>query len=50
MGASLTERRRVWDEGLRVVNHCQWGGRSGEEPDLTYPQRKCGLSPCQQPR
>jgi hypothetical protein len=25
MGASLTERRRVWDEGLRVVNHCQWG-------------------------
>ncbi len=26
MGASLTERRRVWDEGLRVVNHCQWGG------------------------
>ena len=26
MDASLTERRRVWDEGLRVVNHCQWGG------------------------
>ena len=26
MGASLTERRRVWDEGLRVVNHCQRGG------------------------
>ncbi len=26
MGASLTERRRVWDEGLRVVNRCQWGG------------------------
>ena len=25
MGESLTERRRVWDEGLRVVNHCQWG-------------------------
>ena len=25
MGASLTERRRVRDEGLRVVNHCQWG-------------------------
>ena len=28
MGASLTERRRVWDEGLRVVNHCQWGGNA----------------------
>ncbi len=26
MGASLTERRRVRDEGLRVVNRCQWGG------------------------
>ena len=29
MGASLTERRRVRDEGLRVVNRCQWGGNSG---------------------
>ena len=27
MGASLTERRRVEDEGLRVVNSCR-GGRS----------------------
>ncbi len=38
MGESLTERRRVWDEGLRVVNHCQWGGnRWGQSPtvDLT---------------
>ena len=26
MGASLTERRRVRDEGPRVVNRCQWGG------------------------
>ena len=26
MGASLTERRRVRDDGLRVVNRCQWGG------------------------
>ncbi len=26
MGASLTERRRVRDEGLRVVNRCQCGG------------------------
>ena len=28
MGESLTERRRVWDEGLRVVNHCQRGGNA----------------------
>ena len=26
MCESVTERRRVWDEGLRVVNHCQLGG------------------------
>ena len=26
MGESLTERRRVRDEGLRVVNRCRWGG------------------------
>ncbi len=26
MSAGLTERRRVRDEGLRVVNRCQWGG------------------------
>ena len=30
MGESLTERRRVRDEGLRVVNRCQWGGNPGE--------------------
>ncbi len=29
MGETLTERRRVWDEGLRVVNRCQWGGNAG---------------------
>ena len=27
MGASLTERRRVEDEGPRVVNSCRGGGR-----------------------
>ncbi len=27
MDASLTERRRVRDEGLRVVNRCQRGGK-----------------------
>ena len=30
MGASLTERRRVRDEGLRVVNRCQRGGNYRE--------------------
>ncbi len=25
MGESLTQRRRVGDDGLRVVNPCQWG-------------------------
>ena len=29
MGESLTERRRVRDEGLRVVNRCQRGGNVG---------------------
>jgi hypothetical protein len=29
MGATLTERRRVRDEGLRVVNRCQLGGSAG---------------------
>src|SRR5204863_4983819 len=27
MGASLTEQRRVQDEGLRVVNCFSWGGK-----------------------
>ena len=25
MDESLTQRRRVEDEGLRIVNSCQWG-------------------------
>ena len=28
MGESLTERRRVRDEGPRVVNRCQLGGNA----------------------
>ena len=33
MGESLTERRRVRDEGPRVVNRCQLGGnRMGLSP------------------
>ncbi len=38
MDERLTERRRVRDEGLRVVNRCQWGGNLwGSSPlvDLT---------------
>ncbi len=30
MGESLTQRRRVEDEGLRVVNSCREGRKSGE--------------------
>ncbi len=42
MGESLTERRRVRDEGLRVVNRCQWRGnyfgidRSAEEAQAKF--------------
>src|SRR5688572_25389687 len=50
MGESLTERRRVRDEGLRVVNRCRRGGRSCEEQGLTDPRRKGRLISCQQPR
>ena len=50
MDESLTERRRVRDEGLRVVNRCQLGGKACEEQALTDLQRKDGLSSCQQPR
>jgi hypothetical protein len=47
MSASLTERRRVRDEGLRVVKRF----RGGEKPKgVIYPQNKHGLSSCQQPR
>ena len=28
MGATLKERRRVEDDGFRVVNSCHWGPRS----------------------
>ena len=35
MRESVTERRRVWDEGLRVVNRCQRGGNGwGFSPSL----------------
>ena len=47
MGESLTERRRVSDEGLRVVKLFS----GGEKPKgVIYPKNKHGLSSCQQPR
>ncbi len=39
MDESLTEQCRVRDEGLRVVNRCQWGGnfdRTAEEVRAKY--------------
>ena len=39
MGATLTKRRRVEDEGLRIVNSCHQGRKVwGEQPHtLTVP-------------
>ena len=35
MGESLTQRRRVYDEGLWVVKYCQRGRKLGEEYTLS---------------
>ena len=42
MGESLTQRRRVSDEGLRVVKLCLWGrkGWVGNAPALTVPEKE----------
>ena len=48
MGASLTERRRVRDEGLRVVNRCRRGGsRRGYSPvvDLSAEEGRAKFVP-----
>ena len=34
MGATLIQRRRVCEEGLRVVKHFEWGRRPGGEYPL----------------
>ncbi len=53
MGETLMERRRVDDEGFRIVKSFQQGRRSrvliplGER---RYLQKKLRLTPCQQPR
>ncbi len=39
MGESLTQQRRVEDEGLRVVNSCQ-GGRNAQQWALTVPSEE----------
>ena len=43
MGASLTERRRVEDEGLRVVNSCRGGGR--RKLDLSLEEARAKFVP-----
>ena len=42
MGETLTEQRRVSDEGLRIVKLCYKGRmiRLGNEADLTVPRQK----------
>ncbi len=42
MGASLTQQRRVDDEGLRVVKSCQRGktGRVGNDQALMVPSKE----------
>lgn len=44
MGASLTERRRVCDEGLRVVKHCR-GGENPTRVDLSLEEARAKFVP-----
>ena len=43
MGASLTERRRVRDEGLRVVKRCRGGG--SRKVDLSLEEARAKFVP-----
>lgn len=43
MCASMTERRRVWDEGLRVVNHCRGGEK--RKLDLSLEEARAKFVP-----
>ena len=45
MGASLTERRRVCDEGLRVVKHCRGGGKPRKGSDLSLEEARAKFVP-----
>ncbi len=49
MGESLTQRRRVGDEGLRIVNPFREGRWDGQ-PFGRYLQKQPRLTSCQQPR
>ena len=40
MGATLTERCRVGDEGLRVVKPCRGGERGNPDPSLEEARAK----------
>ncbi len=44
MSASLTERRRVCDEGLRVVKHCR-GEKSPQGSDLSLEEARAKFVP-----
>ena len=45
MGASLTERRRVEDEGLRVVNSCRGGERFRKKLDRSLEEARAKFVP-----
>ena len=45
MGASLTERRRVEDEGLRVVNSCRGGERFRKGLDRSLEEARAKFVP-----
>ena len=43
MDESLTEQRRVYDEGLRIVKYCLWGRMTGFEnieSSMTVPKEE----------
>ena len=45
MGASLTERRRVRDEGLRVVKRCRGGEKPRKGLDLSLEEARAKFVP-----
>ncbi len=45
MGASLTERRRVCDEGLRVVKHCREEEKPGNWFDRPLEEARAKFVP-----
>ena len=45
MGESLTERRRVEDEGLRVVNSCRGGEKPRKGSDLSLEEARAKFVP-----